>query len=84
MCTVRPGFADEPPKEAGRGLLWSRQRTSQSKFRKGVLSGLLVETPGASGVKVTAAEITKCRRCHKLRPEVSFLSHTIPPILNVA
>lgn len=74
VCTVRPGFIDEPPQEAGRGLLWSIRRDFHSKPRDGLLSGLSVGMPD---VEVTVAETTRCRRCHKLRPEVSSLFDTV-------
>lgn len=69
VCTVKPGFVDEPPKEPGRGLLWSKRRSSTSNSGRGVLTGSLTGAPRVNGAKVTTAEVTKCRRCGKLRPE---------------
>jgi len=81
VCTVRPGFIDEPPKEAGHGLLWSIRRDFQSQSRNGLLSELSVGMSGVGGVKVTVAETTRCRKCHQLRPEVSSLSYTLSQFL---
>jgi palmitoyltransferase len=85
VCTVQPGFVDDPPKEGehGRGLLWAKPRSSSSSSSggRGVLTGSPVlrgvgggvsPHDGSGGVTVTPAEITKCRRCGKLRPEVSL------------
>ena len=64
VCTVAPGFADDPPREAGRGFLWARKRRS-AKYR--ALTGVR----WSQDVNVTRAELSKCKRCGVMRPEVS-------------
>ncbi len=68
-CTVPPGFIDEPPQTAGKGVVWARKRKRKVRLPAGVGNGLSLDS---DGVNVTAAHISQCRRCGQLRPEVSF------------
>ncbi|KAI1797062.1 DHHC palmitoyltransferase-domain-containing protein [Ganoderma leucocontextum] len=66
VCTVPPGFADDPPREpnAGTGILWARKRRS-AKHR--ALTGVR----WSEDANVTRAGVSKCKRCGVMRPEVS-------------
>jgi palmitoyltransferase len=82
-CTVRPGLVDDLPpqqKDSGTGirrLLWAKRRNSSfSTRRSGVLTGPGGDGTRIAGVRVTSAEITKCRRCGRLRPEVICINST--------
>jgi len=65
-CTVPPGFIDEHPQTAGKGLVWARKRKRKVRLPAGVGNGLAL---GSDGVNVTAAHISQCRRCGQSRPE---------------
>ena len=66
VCTIRPGFLDEPPREAGTTFLWAQKRT-----QKGALTGVRWSS---GGIRITQANTTRCSRCNKIRPEVCILS----------
>jgi palmitoyltransferase len=66
-CTVPPGFAEDPPREAGHGILWSKKK-DPAKDR--ILTGVQWSE---GSVKITKATVTTCRKCGQLRPEVSAL-----------
>lgn len=61
VCTIRPGFLDEPPREAGTSFLWAQKRT-----KKGALTGVRWSS---GGIRITQATSTRCSRCNKIRPE---------------
>ncbi|KAF9444856.1 zf-DHHC-domain-containing protein [Macrolepiota fuliginosa MF-IS2] len=65
VCTVRPGFVEEPPKLQGHGLLWAKRRAK----RRGGDGGVLTAPVRVNGARVTVAEIMKCRKCGQQRPE---------------
>ncbi|KAJ3567662.1 hypothetical protein NP233_g6217 [Leucocoprinus birnbaumii] len=66
VCTVRPGFVDEPPASAGRGMLWLRRRGSVSNGKKGVLTGSPL-------TGVPRVRINQCVGLHNERHFVLFL-----------
>lgn len=65
-CTVKPGFIDDPAPNEGEGWIWAKRRNSaQSSSNANGTLGL----PGE--LNMTRAEVTRCRKCKLLRPEVS-------------
>ncbi len=63
VCTISPGFVNEPPRVAGAGLLWARRRREAG-------SGPLTGVRWSEDMHVTRAETSKCRKCGEMRPEV--------------
>ncbi|KNZ75818.1 putative palmitoyltransferase ZDHHC16 [Termitomyces sp. J132] len=63
VCTVRPGFVDEPPAEPGHNMLWAKM----SRPRKG--KALMGRVKWSSIVNVTPAETTQCSKCGQTKPE---------------
>ncbi|KAJ8084617.1 hypothetical protein PM082_003391 [Marasmius tenuissimus] len=63
VCTIPPGFVDEPPREPGNSLLWSKPRTFQNK------RPLTEGVRWSSELNVTKASVTRCRKCGQLKPE---------------
>ncbi|KAF9001502.1 DHHC palmitoyltransferase-domain-containing protein [Cyathus striatus] len=61
VCTVRPGFVNEPPQERGTGILWAKPKSGKKKLTRGVKWN--------KEVKITPASTTRCRKCSVLRPE---------------
>ena len=68
VCTVAPGFVEDPPREHGSGWLWAQPRS-----RRRPLTGAGVRW--SEEVNITRASWTRCKRCKELRPEVSGYSH---------
>ncbi|KAF9457954.1 DHHC palmitoyltransferase-domain-containing protein [Collybia nuda] len=73
VCTVPPGFVEDPPREGGGGLLWARKRGNGNGGGRGrVLTG---GRGGGGGVRwseevrVTRAEVTRCGKCGQAKPE---------------
>lgn len=66
VVTVPPGFVDDPPREAGTGLLWAKRGSGKGKQK--ALTGGVRWT--SRGVKVTPASYTNCLKCKQRRPEV--------------
>lgn len=66
VLTVSPGFVEDGPREPGPGILWAR--------RKATHSAAVGVRWSEQGLKVTKASETKCKRCGKMRPEVSSFS----------
>ncbi|KAI0707044.1 zf-DHHC-domain-containing protein [Earliella scabrosa] len=62
VCTVTPGFVDEPPRHAGTGMLWAKKRKTARP---------LTGVRWSEDVPVTKAATTKCKRCGQMRPERS-------------
>lgn len=69
VCTVPPGFADEPPQQGGRGWAWARPRSQQSGARRrfglgsiggagGPFGGASVRRGGGSGSGVKMRPLT--------------------------
>lgn len=67
VCTVPPGFADDPPREAGSSFLWAKKKGPPNKRSP---SGVTWSSP--SEINITKAAVTKCKKCGQLKPEVSF------------
>ncbi|KAI0342615.1 zf-DHHC-domain-containing protein [Trametopsis cervina] len=63
VCTVPPGFVDEPPQPHGTGWLWAKKRHAT----RGALTG--VQWSDDQDMNVTKAAVTKCRKCGEMRPE---------------
>ncbi|KAF8072281.1 DHHC palmitoyltransferase-domain-containing protein [Lyophyllum atratum] len=63
VCTVKPGFVDDPPAEPGRNILWARR----SKPPKG--KALMGGARWSSVLNVTRAETTQCSKCGQTKPE---------------
>ncbi|KAH0584794.1 hypothetical protein H2248_008074 [Termitomyces sp. 'cryptogamus'] len=66
VCTVRPGFVDEPPAEPGHNMLWAKM----SRPRKG--KALMGRVKWSSIVNVTPAETTQCSKCGQTKPETEW------------
>jgi palmitoyltransferase len=66
VCTISPGFVEDPPLEAGQGILWAKKKGRRN------LTGVQWSEEG--GIQITKASVTKCRKCGQLKPEVSALS----------
>lgn len=63
VCTISPGYVDEPPSEAGTGYLWAQKREAgRGRQPEGVR--------WSEDVQVTRAATSKCRKCGEQRPEV--------------
>lgn len=78
VCTVRPGFVDEPPAEPTHNILWAKR----SRPRKG--TALTGRVKWSSVVNITRAETTQCSKCGQMKPEVSrlvvFFAHRSPAV----
>jgi hypothetical protein len=69
VCTVRPGYIDEPPRYPGTSFLWA----SPSRPRRQLTtSGVRWSSPE---LEIVRANITRCKRCGEMRPEVSCISY---------
>ena len=66
VCTVSPGFVEDPPREIGTGLFWSVKKQEQSPGRTLRRSGVR----WSENLNITPASISKCRKCGKKRPQV--------------
>ncbi|KAF8843788.1 zf-DHHC-domain-containing protein [Paxillus ammoniavirescens] len=63
VCTVRPGYIDEPPRFPGTSFLWA----SPSRPRRQLTaSGVRWSSPE---LEIVRANITCCKRCGEMRPE---------------
>lgn len=65
VCTIPPGFVDDPPSEARTSLLWAKKKDERTRPLTGV------QWSDESGLRMTKASNTKCRKCAQARPEVS-------------
>lgn len=66
VCTVSPGFVDDPPAEVGHGIMWAKKKAVGVGVGN---SGLL--TGGDEGwVRITRAATTICGKCGQVKPEV--------------
>jgi palmitoyltransferase len=70
VCTVNPGFVEDPPRDAGTSILWAR-RTKPGKG-KALTGGGGVRW--SSAVNITRAEVTQCTKCGQSKPEVRGFS----------
>ncbi|OJT09976.1 hypothetical protein TRAPUB_13539 [Trametes pubescens] len=73
VCTISPGFVNEPPRVAGAGLLWARRRREAG-------SGPLTGVRWSEDMHVTRAETSKCRKCGEMRPEDPW-PYYAPPMM---
>lgn len=66
VCTVPPGFSDDPQRPTRSGWLWAKRRAT---------AGSGASTGGVrwshDDVDITEAELTRCGKCGLMRPEVS-------------
>ncbi|TFK27940.1 zf-DHHC-domain-containing protein [Coprinopsis marcescibilis] len=62
VCTVKPGFIDDTPAEAGTSFLWAKRKDWYNS--KSLTGGVRWTT-----TQVTPATMTRCGRCDKSRPE---------------
>ena len=69
VCTVSPGFSDDPPR-VNTGVFWAKRRAG-GRARRELTGG--VRWSAQEEVRVTRAALTRCRRCGEMRPEVSRL-----------
>jgi palmitoyltransferase len=65
VCTVSPGFTDQPSAIPGHGLMWAKPKNEQA-----LTTG---SYPEQTSVRVTLAKLSQCRKCMQMRPEVSSL-----------
>ncbi|EGN98748.1 hypothetical protein SERLA73DRAFT_181375 [Serpula lacrymans var. lacrymans S7.3] len=69
VCTIPPGFIQDGPREAKGGILWAGEKPNSSEQRRGVRwSG---EDGLGSGIKISKANLTMCKKCGQTRPERS-------------
>ncbi|KAI0696954.1 zf-DHHC-domain-containing protein [Cytidiella melzeri] len=60
VCTVSPGFVDEPPRPQGSGWMWAKKRSARRP---------LAGVHWTEELNLTKATTTKCRKCGEMRPE---------------
>lgn len=68
VCTVHPGYVDDPIRESGHGIMWAKKRGLK---RNKALTG--VRWSHEEGIRITKALTTKCRKCGQIKPEASPL-----------
>jgi palmitoyltransferase len=61
VCKVPPGFVEDAPRISGSGRLWARPRAEAP------VEGVR----WSDDVRMTKADLTRCKRCGAVRPEVS-------------
>jgi hypothetical protein len=66
VCTVSPGFVEDPPREIGTGFFWSVQKQEDKPGRSLRSSGV----KWSELLNITPASASKCRKCGQKRPEV--------------
>ncbi|KAL0953315.1 hypothetical protein HGRIS_004562 [Hohenbuehelia grisea] len=66
VCTVPPGFVDDPPPVVPDSILWAKKKVSNRPLTSS--SGV----NWTSQIKITKASTTKCRKCGQTKPEVSL------------
>jgi palmitoyltransferase len=71
VCTVPPGFVDDPPSPQESGWMWASRRKSASKRQ-------LTGVRWTNELNITKAVITKCRKCGVMRPEVRIYCVHLP------
>jgi len=67
VCTIPPGFVEDPPREIGTGFFWSVQK--QERKQGGGLRDSGVRW--SENLNITPASTSKCRKCGQDRPERS-------------
>jgi hypothetical protein len=60
VCTIPPGFVEDPPRQEGSRWLWAKRRSRRR----------LTGVRWSDNVRITRAMATKCRKCGQLKPEV--------------
>ena len=68
-CTVKPGFIDEPAMVEGDGWMWAKRRRDSTRYAGGDSSG--VRWSEDLNLNMTRANVTRCKKCKLLRPDVS-------------
>ncbi|KAF9243377.1 DHHC palmitoyltransferase-domain-containing protein [Melanogaster broomeanus] len=63
VCTVPPGFVDDPPRHSGSNFMWASPSRPQRPLRT---SGVRWTSPE---IEIVRAHITRCKRCGQMRPE---------------
>ncbi|KAH8074796.1 DHHC palmitoyltransferase-domain-containing protein [Cristinia sonorae] len=63
VCTVSPGFIDDPPHTPKSGLMWARKRKSAARSKP------LTGVRWSDGTTITKATMSKCNKCATWRPE---------------
>ena len=66
VCTISPGFVDDPPVFSGSGLLWASPSCHQLSY---------------PGLEVVKARMTRCKKCGEMRPEVQWLLGLVTDVL---
>ncbi|KAH9885798.1 zf-DHHC-domain-containing protein [Cubamyces lactineus] len=64
VCTISPGFVNDPPRSPGTGLLWAKRRD-------GARARPLTGVRWSEDLHVTRAATSRCRKCGQTRPERS-------------
>ena len=68
--TVSPGFVDEAPRYFENGS--RKPNFKLDKAKKRMERGASLNSGWSErGVKITSASLTECKKCKKVRPEVS-------------
>ena len=62
-CTVSPGFAGEPPRQAGHSFIWAKKRRARSR-------SLTNGVHWSSHLNITPASVTSCPKCGESKYEV--------------
>ncbi|KAF8126947.1 DHHC palmitoyltransferase-domain-containing protein [Boletus edulis] len=60
VCTIPPGFIDDPPRYPGTGFLWASPSTSKLS---------------TCGLEIVSAGVSRCKRCGLMRPERAHHCH---------
>ncbi|KAH6913511.1 DHHC palmitoyltransferase-domain-containing protein [Coprinopsis sp. MPI-PUGE-AT-0042] len=60
VCTVAPGFIDDPSPQPGHSWAWAKKKTKPRMLTGGVKW---------SSTRITPATMSRCSRCNKERPE---------------
>jgi palmitoyltransferase len=63
VCTVSPGFTDQPSATPGHGFMWAKPKNERA-----LTTG---SYPEQTSVRVTLAKLSQCRKCMQMRPERS-------------
>ena len=66
VCTIPPGFIDDPPRYPGTNFLWASPSIPKSTL------GARWSYPG---LEILNASVSRCKRCGVMRSEVSYTVH---------
>jgi palmitoyltransferase len=67
--TISPGFLDDPPRDPVNSFLWARK----PKLEKGEGTKIREASQSKNGVTIIPASMAQCKKCNKMRPEVSLV-----------